>query len=107
MTAPNLVEQNLEEFNVYKVEEVEKDGKPWYSLRLYGNPCAVEGIPEFEHIFGMPKGERGFAFLKYWEMRLNRAFVNGAFMSKGLSSYPLKDYYSQLNEYYKIAFEKE
>lgn len=51
----------------------------------------------------MDKDENGRckAFLDYWCMRLNRAFVNGWFGAKGVSSWPDNNYYLILNELYR------
>lgn len=98
---------DLSDFSdVYRVVECERDGGVWLALRLYGNLSGVEGIPEFEHIFGLPKSEKGQAFLEYWRLRLNRAFINGWFGRGGQSNYPDAGYYEELERLYQIAFTK-
>lgn len=94
---------DLSEFSdIYQVVEIERENNQYYSLRLYGNPGEVDGIPEFEHIIGLPKNEKNKAYLEYWKLRLNRSFINGWFARDGVSSYPENGYYNELNRLYNI-----
>lgn len=91
---------NPEEYNLYSVQEEEKNGKKGHAIILGNNK--LDG----ELIFGANADESGKnkAFLDYWCLRLNRAFVQGWAFSKGASSIPSMGYYEELDRLYKKAF---
>lgn len=80
------------EVEIYHVRQY-KDG---YGIFLDDSNC----IHEPELIFGTncTLDSPHKAFLDYWCMRLNRAFINGWFGAQGKSSWPAKDYYARLDQ---------
>jgi len=86
------------DYDVYFVKEVQRNGSRGYQLYLN-----IGGDGE-EAIFGLDFDENGKnkAWLDYWAMRLNRAFVNGWFGAKGLSSHPDAKYYEELNRLFDL-----
>lgn len=88
------------EMDVYFVRSNEKG----YFIQLE-NPKVLE---EKEFIFGLglhtdppEKLDKNKAWLYYWCMRLNRAYVNGWGASQGISTWPDKNYYEELDRLYK------
>jgi len=62
---------------------------------------------EDEVIFGMDCSDiKNKAWLDYWCLRLNRAFVNGWMGSQGISSWPDNGYYEELDRLFKIMSNK-
>ena len=56
-----------------------------------------------EHIFGMDCSNiKNKAWLDYWCLRLNRAFVNGWMGSQGVSSWPYEKYYKELDRLFDL-----
>ena len=89
---------NPNEYNVYFVEEIQRNNIKGYQIILKSNDLNKEVI------FGMDSDEAGQskAWLDYICLRLNRAFVNGWFAAKGVSSWPDKGYYEELDRLFKI-----
>jgi len=62
-----------------------------------------------ELIFGLDKNEEGTnkAFLDYWYLRLNRAFVQGLSYAKEYNvNYPSEEYFKSLNELVQVWTKK-
>lgn len=90
------------EFNLYKVEETKSpQGKPANGIFLY---YSGEDPTQKELIFSVDVDETGQtkAFLDYWCLRLNRAFVQGWCFARGYNvTYPTKEYFEQLDLLFK------
>ena len=91
-----------EEFDLYKVEENKSpDGEDGWGIYLYYDGSDPS---KRELIFGLNKNNGGDskAFLDYWCLRLNRAFVQGWSFARGHNvCYPSEGYYEQLNQLYE------
>jgi hypothetical protein len=91
-----------EEFDLYKVEESEApDGQKGWGIYLYYDSSDLD---KKELIFGLNKSNSGDpkAFLDYWCLRLNRAFVQGWCYARGYNvNYPSEGYFKQLNELFE------
>jgi hypothetical protein len=85
------------EFDLYKVEP----NRNGYGIFLYTDSSDPT---KKELIFGLKEEGEGLqkAFLDYWCLRLNRAFVQGWCFARGYNiTYPSKEYYEQLDELYE------
>lgn len=91
-----------DELNVYFVKphfdkqnqkEENKIGNKIVFINIDGTEEFILGLSEYP-----PENK---LWLEYLCLRLNRAFINGWFASKGIISYPDNEYYNILNELFK------
>lgn len=99
----NIEIANPEEYNLYLVKEIERNGVKAYQLVFKSS----ESNEEF--IFGMDSDDSGRnkSWLDYWCLRLNRAFMNGWFGAKGVSSWPDDRYYEELDRLFNKMSKKD
>lgn len=86
----------------YKVIRCTDKGENDYKIVLDTNRAKEETI------FGMDCYDaKNKAWLDYWCLRLNRAFVNGWMGSQGVSSWPDEGYYKELDRLFNLMSKKD
>lgn len=89
-------------FEPYKVIRCTDKGENDYKIILDANRA------EEEFIFGLDcSNSKNKAWLDYWCLRLNRAFVNGWMGGQGLSSWPDEEYYKELDRLFNLMNKKD